>query len=123
MTAIDTIKQTIATITAQIEATTAAVEATYPTPADDCTDDAFDAWNDAYETALMESGVYGMERAKKTAEDELIRAVRDALAGRPGFADALPAFTAALGEGSPRGFVIARRRTLDLCFRLDTATI
>lgn len=62
------------TACATVDRISAAVDALHPEPAD-CTDDEWDAWNDRYETALMESGQYKAQSAKHRAGRELILAM------------------------------------------------
>jgi hypothetical protein len=115
-----TARKRLAVALARRAALDALLDARYPAPAEPCDDATFDAWNDAYEDARCEAGGYAADREVREAEAALIQIVREALPHDP---DADVAFAAALGERSPMGFVVARRRVLELCHRLDVSTL
>ena len=89
------------------------LDADYPSDHIGDDDDAFDAWNDAYEDARMARGGFAIDDAVRATADELLRACRDLAP-----VEAYPAFDAALAHTHG-----ARRRVLDLCVRMDTTTI
>ena len=120
--AIDTARAALLTASLRVEALRDAAEDAHPTPADDCDEDTFDAWNDAHEDWCEANGLYAAEADRKAAEDALIRACRDGLSSDPQFADTRPAWDAALGENG-RYHYGARCKVLDLCRRLDGRTV
>lgn len=120
---IKTAKQNLLIARAALEVFNEAIDAEFPMPTD-CPDHVWDAWNDQYEDARCDRGGYGLEDAHRAAEDALIAACRAALAPMMGEDQKLGdlAFSAALGEGGRYNFK-ARRKVLDLCLRLNPASV
>jgi len=121
--AIDNARAALLTAAAKLEVIHAAAEAANPTPANDCDDATFDAWNDAHEDWCEANGMYAAEAGRKAAEDALIRACRDGLSASAQFAATRPAWDAALGENGRAYHYGARCKVLDLCRRLDGRTV
>lgn len=94
------------------------LDADFPEPTDDT---AWEAWNDAYENAACDRGLYALDDAVRAADAALIRTAREALRGHADFEASAPAFAAALGERA--GWHVAFNRVRDLCMRLDPATV
>jgi len=102
------------------EAMEAGLEADYPTPGNDCDDVTFDRWNDDYEDAREARDGFTIDDRNRDAETELLQAVREAMADMMTGTIADVAFAAALGER--HGFS-KRGAMLDICIRLNTATL
>jgi len=96
----------------------------FPQVPETATDDEAEAIFGAQEDLRIAAGCYRLEDVVRTAETALIEAGQVwALAHAPGSREDLGvAFRAALGQGSPVGYVRARGRILDLLLRLDLAT-
>lgn len=113
-------QETLLMAQAAVDVLTAEVAEAFPLPddADGLTPEA-EAAIDAYEDAYLEAGGYALEDARREAERILLAVCWDALSQMPGGSESWPAFEAAMGLGSPIGWVRARRKVLDLCLRMD----
>lgn len=90
------------------------------------TADEYDAWEMREEAAWLALNGDDAATAAREAEATLIQTCREALAAfaaRTGQEFDDLGFAAALGEVSPRAYVTARKRVLDLCVRLNPESV